>query len=236
MALTQIDDDDGVRVVTMIDDANHNALSPGMVHALRTSFQLPASIRVVVLRGRGDSFSRGASAEVLADLHRGRIEPEELTLPRMLLRAETPVIAAMEGHAIGGGFVLGLAADVVLLARESRYGATFMDLGFTPGMGATCLLERAMSPLQAHEMLLSAEPKRGVDLTGRGFNGVLPRAEVWPRAMELARRLADKPREPLVLLKRALSQPWREAFDAAHAHETRMHARCFEKGTHADVG
>ncbi len=232
MGLIDIEDDEGVRVVTMRDPEHHNALTPDMADALEQAMRVPRQVRAVVLRGHGDSFSRGASAEVLEDLHTGRIRPNELTLPRALLNAEVPVIAAMEGHAIGGGFVLGLSADIVLVARESRYGATFMDLGFTPGMGATVLLERAMSVVQAHEMLLGAEPKRGSELSTHGFNAVLPRAEVWPHALELARRLADKPREALVLLKDALARPWRERFEAAHAHEARMHTACFEKGTH----
>ncbi|MCR9161394.1 MAG: polyketide synthase [Nannocystaceae bacterium] len=231
MGLIDIEDDDGVRVITMLDVEHANALTPAMARALETAMQAPQSVRAIVLRGRGECFSRGASEDVLRGLHAGDIAPAELTLPRALLGADVPVIAAMEGHAIGGGFVLGLAADMVLLARESRYGATFMDLGFTPGMGATCLLERAMSPVQAYEMLLGAEPKRGATLSGHGFNAVLPRAEVWPRALELASRLADKPRRALVLLKDALAGPWRERFEAAHAHEARMHTTCFAEGT-----
>ena len=232
MELIEVEDDEGIRLITLRDPTRHNALTPEMADALERAMRVPDTIRVAVLRGHGGSFSRGASAEVLHDLHAGRIRPSELTLPRALLGAEIPVIAAMEGHAIGGGFVLGLSADIVLIARESRYGATFMDLGFTPGMGATHLLERAMSVVQAHEMLLGAEPKRGADLSGHGFNAVLPRSEVWPHALELARRLADKPREALVLLKGALARPWRDRFEAAHTHEARMHALCFEKGTH----
>ena len=53
--------------------------------------------------------------------------------------------AAGEPIKIGGGFALGLCADVILLARESRYGCTFMNLGFTPGMGTTSLLEHVLS-------------------------------------------------------------------------------------------
>jgi polyketide biosynthesis enoyl-CoA hydratase PksI len=236
MELITVDDDAGMRVVTMVDAVHHNALTHAMAAALTEALAVPEAVRVVVLRGRGESFSRGASKQVLEDLQGGAIDPDELTLPRALLGAEVPVIAAMEGHAIGGGFVLGLSADIVLLAQESRYGATFMDLGFTPGMGATSLLERVMSPLQAHEMLLTAEPKRGRQLQRHGFNGVLPRAEVWPYAMELAGRITEKPREAVVMLKDALSRRWRAAFEAAHAHEARMHTRCFEKGTHRDAG
>ncbi|MEZ4323408.1 MAG: polyketide synthase [Myxococcota bacterium] len=227
MALIAISDADGVRTVSMVDRAGRNALDGAMARALEGALAVPDGVHVVVLRGLEDVFCSGASPAVLEGLDRGVIDPGELVLPRAVLGADVPVIAAMEGHAIGGGFVLGLCADIVLIARESRYGATFMDLGFTPGMGATRLLERVMSPAQAHEMLLTGEPRRGRDLAGHGFNHVLPAREVWPRAMELALRLASTPLPALRMLKRTLSARWIEAFEGAHLEERAMHARCF---------
>ncbi|MCB9676332.1 MAG: enoyl-CoA hydratase/isomerase family protein [Alphaproteobacteria bacterium] len=227
MGLIDVSDVDGVRTVAMVDRAGANALDGAMARALEEALAVPEGVRVVVLRGLDDVFCSGASPAVIEGLGRGEIDPGELVLPRAVLGAAVPVIAAMEGHAIGGGFVLGLCADIVLISQEARYGATFMSLGFTPGMGATRLLERVMSPAQAHEMLLTGEPRRGRDLVGHGFNHVLPRAEVWPRAMELALRLADEPREALTMLKQALSARWLRHFEAAHTVERSMHARCF---------
>ncbi|GAB1646574.1 polyketide synthase [Krasilnikovia sp. MM14-A1259] len=227
MALIDIRDDRGVRVVHLVDSAGGNALDHAMVEALRDACAIDDEVRVIVLRGLTGVFSRGASDDVLRDLVGGVTKPSELNLPRALLGVEVPLIAAMEGHAIGGGLILGLCADIVLIARESRYGTTFVNHGFTPGMGATRLLERVMSPVMAHEMLLTGEPRRGVDLVAHGFNYVLPRSEAWPRAREIALRLADQPRTPLTLLKRELSRPWLAAFDDAHRVETEMHAVCF---------
>src|SRR5581483_7175690 len=105
-------------------------------------------------------------------------------LPKYLLDFPLPVIAAMEGHAVGGGFALGLCADIVVVATESRYGATFMNMGFTPGMGTTRLLEHVLSPAMAAEMLFTGEHKKGSFFEGRC--AVLPRAELLAHAMSIA--------------------------------------------------
>lgn len=228
MGLIETTDRDGVRIVALRDEAGQNALDRPMVEALTDALAVPESVRAVVLRGAPEVFSRGASPRVLAQLEEGEIAPTELTLPRAVLGVEVPVVAAMEGHAIGGGLALGLCADVVVLAEESRYGATFVDLGFTPGMGMTRLLERVMSPLMAHELLLGGEPRRGRDLRHVGFNHVVPRREVWPRALEIADRFAEKRRSVLTMLKAELARPWRRAFEEAREAEAEMHARCFE--------
>jgi len=134
------------------------------------------------------------------------------------------VISAMEGHAIGGGLALGLSCDLVVLARESRYGASFMNMGFTPGMGSTRLLEWALSPALVAELLFTGATKRGRELEGRaGVNAVVPRAEVMARALDLAERIAEKPRSALTLLKRTLSLPRRRAFEESLTLESFMH-------------
>ena len=90
------------------------------------------------------------------------------------------------------------------------------------------LLEHVATPAVAHEMLLSGEPKKGSWLAARGvFNDVLPRAEVMPRALAVARRIADKPRLSLELLRRALTLPRRRAFETTYTMESMMHRLSF---------
>ncbi len=226
MGLIDIRDDGPVRWVRLAD-GRHNALTEPMVAAITDALELPGATRVVVLAGTRAIFCSGADPDVLAGLTAGAVEPTELVLPRVVLGAEVPVVAAMTGHAIGGGLVLGLCADVVLFAAESRYGATFMNHGFTPGMGATRLLEKVMRPALAHELLLGGEPWRGAALARHGVANVWLRNEVETRAEELAWRIADKPRSAVVRLKRELARPWQEAFEAAHPVEARMHRACF---------
>jgi polyketide biosynthesis enoyl-CoA hydratase PksI len=217
---------DGIAHVTLADPATANALGEPMVHALQDAFATidrDSELRVVVLSGEGDTFSSGAPRELLLRLSRGEVRPTDILLPKLLLDCAVPVVAAMAGHATGGGFALGLAADIVLIAEESRYGFTFMNLGFTPGMGTTRLCEHVLSPAIAHELLYTGELRRGSRFTGTGINHVLPRQQVESTALDLAARIADKPRLALAALKRTLSEPRRRAFERSITDESFMH-------------
>lgn len=218
--------DDGVTEVRLDDPATGNALSEAMVAAIGSAVTAAAAAtdcHVVLLTGTGDTFSSGAPAALLAQLAQGERHPSDIRLPRVLLDCPVPVIAAMAGHAVGGGFALGLAADLVCLARESRYGFTFMNMGFTPGMGTTTLASHVLTPAVAHELLYSGELRRGDAFSGTGVNVVAARADVVPRARDLARRIAEKPRPALEALKRTLSLPRRQAFEQALTLESLMH-------------
>ena len=221
----------GVGVVAMVDAEGKNAMSERFVHELLGALSAAtawAPLRVVLLQGLPEIFSSGASMEMLRALCQGGVAPTDILLAKAVLDVPVPVIAAMEGHGVGGGLALGLAADIVMIARESRYGATFMNMGFTPGMGMTRLLQHVVSPAIAAELLFSGELKKGSWFEGRsGFNAILPRAEVLPRARDLAARIADKPRPSLELLKRTLSIGRRQAFEETHTLESLMHMLSF---------
>lgn len=217
---------DGVAEITLADPATGNALSEAMVHAIGAAFEAAGrdrSTRVIVLTADGDSFSSGAPAALLSALADGRLQPVDIRLPRVLLDCPVPVVAAMDGHAVGGGFALGLAADLVVLAHECRYGFTFMNMGFTPGMGTTAMAEHVLSPAVAHELLYTGELRRGDAFVGTGVNAVRPRGVVRAHAHDLAARIAEKPRAALEILKRTLTLPRRRAFDAALTLESLMH-------------
>lgn len=151
----------------------------------------------------------------------GQLKPTELTLPRVLLGIPLPVIAAMEGHAVGGGFALGLCADLIVISESSRYGCNFMNMGFTPCMGATKLLENVLSPVVAHELLYTGELRKGRDFEKHAaFNAILPKEKVLAKAMAIART-------SLALLKSALSLPKRRCFEETITLETMMHQVSF---------
>ena len=218
--------DDGVTEIRLDDPATGNALGEAMVHALTRAFADAAAssaCHAIVLTGAGDTFSSGAPSDLLTKLARGERHPADIRLPRVLLDCPVPVIAAMAGHAVGGGFALGLAADLVCLGRESRYGFTFMNMGFTPGMGTTALATHALPAAIAHELLYTGELRRGDAFAGTGPNLVVPRAEVEARARDLATRIAEKPRGALEALKRTLSLPRRQALEQALTLESLMH-------------
>lgn len=221
---------DGVAALVLADPGSSNALGVEMVHALQDAFAAidrSADLRAVVLSGEGETFSSGAPQALLLRLAAGELRPTDIVLPKLLLDCAVPVIAAMAGHATGGGFALGLAADIVLLGEESRYGFTFMNMGFTPGMGTTRLCEHVLSPAVAHELLYTGELRRGSRFSNTGINHVLPRRDVDAAALDIAARIADKPRHSVSALKRTLSLPRRRAFEVSITQESLMHELTF---------
>jgi len=221
---------DGIAAVVLADPGSSNALGVEMVHALQDAFAAidrNNELRVVVLSAEGDTFSSGAPRALLLQLAAGDLRPTDIVLPKLLLDCAVPVIAAMAGHATGGGFALGLAADILLLGEESRYGFTFMNMGFTPGMGTTRLCEHVLSTAVAHELLYTGELRRGSRFSATGINHVLPRRDVDAAAMDIAARIADKPRQSVSALKRTLSLPRRRAFEVSITQESLMHQLTF---------
>ena len=225
---------EGVAILRMQDEQGRNALSEGMVHALEALLDAVANrddVKVMIVAGLPEYFSSGASREVLLKLSESKIEPGDLLLPRRFLSIPIPTIAAMEGHALGGGLALGICCDIVMIARESRYGCPFMNFGFTPGMGTTRLLEHVVSPAIAHEMLFTGRSFKGSHFEGRSaFNDIGPRADLWRKAMDSAERIAEKPRSALVLLKEHLASARIRVYEEALRAEAAMHRKTFTEG------
>lgn len=225
--------EDGISEVAMVDAAGKNAFSEPFVAQLLSGLNelgRDAQTKVVVVTGLPDVFCSGAPRGLLMKLSRGEFVPSDIVLSKAILDLPVPVISAMEGHATGGGLALGLCADIVVLSRESRYGASFMNMGFTPGMGITRLLEHVLSRAMAHELLYTGEFRRGSAFETRsGVNYVLTRAEVRSKAFDLAAHIAEKPRVALETLKRILSLGRRQAFEETRTTEAMMHEISFSQ-------
>ena len=184
------------------------------------------SVRAVVVGGGARHFCMGAARATLTAPDAGaRLSRLTHALPRLLLAIPVPAVAAMAGHAVGGGFALGLWCDVAILADESLYGANFVTLGFTPGMGSTVVVEEALGAHLARELLFTGRLVKGREL--RGSITVCPRAEVEARAGALAQEMAAAPRAALVLLKQTLARRRLAQFEVALAEEDALHASLF---------
>lgn len=185
--------------------------------------------KVLVLQGLQEVFCGGAEKQTLLDLCDGKAAVIDLVLSERLIEAPFPVIAAVEGHAMGGGLVVALCCDIVVAARESRYGAVFMSMGFTPGMGCTTLLSELVGAFIANEMMFTGKRFRGSELEGRGthINYILPRGEVLPKARDIALQIADKNIQSVYLLKYALSARKKKLLVDARLQEDLMHRISF---------
>lgn len=223
----------GIVQLTMQDREHKNTFSAELIGALIEAFQgikNDARYRVVILTGYDTYFCSGGTQEALTMLHEGKGKFSDTNLYSLPLECAIPVVAAMQGHGIGGGFVFGLFADFVVLSRESVYTTNFMKYGFTPGMGATYVVPQKLGISLAQEMLLSARNFRGEELARRGAPfPVLPRIEVLPHAQQLARDIAEKPRQSLITLKSHLVRASREQLPAVIEQEIAMHEVTFHQ-------
>lgn len=223
----------GIVQLRMQDRVHKNTFTNELIEGLTLAFErveAEGRCKAVILTGYDSYFSSGGTQEGLRDLFDGKFKFTDKDLYSLPLNCPVPVIAAMQGHGIGGGFVMGLFADFVVLARESVYTANFMKYGFTPGMGSTFILPKKLGLSIAEEMMLTAGTYRGEELQRRGVPfPVLPREAVLPHALEIARNLAEKPRISLVTLKGHLVAPLKEALPSFIEQEIAMHALTFHQ-------
>jgi polyketide biosynthesis enoyl-CoA hydratase PksI len=225
--------EDGIVEVRLDDESGGNHLTQelcdGLIATLEELTGRP-DVKVLILSGTPDVFCAGAPRDLLESLADGSLgrHVRDLDLPARLVGFPVPTIAAMEGHAVGGGLAIALCCDLRVAALSKRYGFNFTDLGFTPGMGTTALAPMLAGHALGAEMLMTAKLYKGRELAGSGLlNAVVEGGEVMGTALDLARRLADKPRHVLELLKRTLAAPRLVAVQEAMANEHRMHEACF---------
>lgn len=221
----------GIHLIRMQDRESKNTFSAELSVGLIDAFEKVAArddLSVVVLTGYDSYFASGGTKQGLLTLQSGQGSFADINLYGLALDCEIPVVSAMQGHGIGGGFVMGLYADFVVMGLESVYTTNFMKYGFTPGMGATYIMEKKLGTPLATEMLIAADSFRGATLKERGIPfPVLPRRDVMAYSMALARQIADKPRNALIALKRHLVRDMREELPAYIRKEVEMHEQTF---------
>jgi len=229
--------DPSIVIITMQDKVNKNTFTNELLAGLLEAFdrvEKSQSYKVVILTGYENYFASGGTQEGLIAIQESKAKFSDTlngkSMYSMALDCKIPVISAMQGHGIGGGFAMGLFADFVLLSRESFYTANFMKYGFTPGFGATFILPEKLGFALAEEMMLNAGSYRGADLEKRGIPfRVLPREEVLEQAIDLARQIAEKPRYSLITLKDHLVSSLREKLPKVIEQETVMHDKTFHQ-------
>lgn len=228
---------EGVVVISMQEREEKNMFSQALVSGLREVFahieQTP-TYKVVVLSGYDSYFATGGTRETLLAIQEGRVEFTDETVFQLPLDCPLPVVAAIQGHGVGGGWSFGMFADLVLLSKESRYLSPYMDYGFTPGAGATLVFPKKIGYDLARETLLGAQQISGHTLQERRAPlQVLPRHAVVSTAIELAKSMARHPRTTLINLKRLWTHALRGACEDTYRREVDMHQRTFVKNTDA---
>ncbi|WP_313918336.1 polyketide synthase [Tahibacter sp.] len=217
--------------LTLNDRVNKNTFSSELSIGLMQAFahiRANDAYKAVIMTGYDTYFCSGGTQQGLVALNDGKMRFTDNAVFSLPLTCPVPVIAAMQGHGIGGGFIFGLFADYVILARESIYNVNCMRYGFTPGFGSTLVLPERLGLPLATEILTTGRNYRGAELQQRGISfPVVARALVLEQALALARNLAEKPRISLVLLKQRLNARLNRELAEAVDAELRMHETTF---------
>lgn len=227
-----------IAYVCMEDRQYRNTFSIQFVEGLKKVFKEidgNPEVKVVIVHGYDNYFSCGGTQEELLGLYAGvaktgeeKVQFNDLNFHDILLKCKVPVIAAMQGHALGGGLAFGCFADIIILAEEALYSAIFMKYGFTPGMGATYIIPKKFGESLGTEMLYLAKNYNGRELKERGAQvKIVRKNEVLNVATEVAEELADKPLLSLKVLKEHLTTPIFKELPAFIDAELKMHEITF---------
>lgn len=207
----------GVATITLHRPDKLNAYTPSMGDEVVAAFarcRADEAVRAVVLTGAGRAFCAGVDLEHLQAHQAGahaakgpKLGEEDFLrrLPLELLGFPKPVIAAINGPAIGVGVTMVLPCDVRIAAEGAKLGLTFAKLGLLPGLGSTHLLPRLVGMAKALELVLTARVVTAFEAAEIGLvNRVVGNDELLPAAHELARAMAQHRPEVLAAAKAAL--------------------------------
>ncbi len=206
-----------------------NAYSDAMVRSLVAAFDLAQTdheIRAIVLTGAGKAFSAGGDLKAMRDRSgmfagdaaalRRRYIAGIQQIPRRIARCDKPIIAAVNGAAIGAGLDLACMCDIRVAAAGAKLGSTFVKVGLVPGDGGAYFLARTIGFARALELVLTgrvltAEEGLAIGLVHR----VVPADEVVAAAHSTAREIAALPPIAVSLTKQAAYRSWGASLEQA---------------------
>ncbi len=189
---------DGVVLLRLQRPQVRNALNLELRRALAATFtemDTRADVRCIVITGDDKAFCAGADLREYVDADAAEVLSRRMDLLWGAIASCTkPVVAAVMGHALGGGCELAMHADIIVAGMSARFGQPEVRIGLIPGGGATQRLPRAVGKAAAMQMVLSGRPIDATRALALGLvSEVVPDDHVLDRAVELARDIAAQP-------------------------------------------
>jgi enoyl-CoA hydratase/carnithine racemase len=196
-----------------------NAMTSAMYVALADLFNEAAkneNTRVVLWHGAGDSFCAGNDVGDFLKNPPGPGESPQSRLMDALVNFDKPVVAAVQGAAIGGGTTMLTHCDFVYAGESTQFQMPFINLAVVPEFGSSYSVPARIGHLRAAELILLGIPFNAEHAEQLGLvTQVIADQDVLPKATETAGKLAAKPARALQASKRLLKQPFREQIRAA---------------------
>ena len=226
---------DAVAVLTIDRPKALNALNPEVLADLKAAFEAidQNTVRCVVLTGAGDkSFVAGADIGSMSTMTKAEGEAFGKLGNDVFLMIESfpiPVIAAVNGFALGGGNELAMSCDIRICSDNAVFGQPEVGLGITPGFGGTQRLARLVGMGMAKQLVYSALNIKADEAYRIGLvNAVYPQAELMENVLKLAGKIAKNAPIAVRNCKRAINEGMQVDMDQAIVIEEKLFGSCFE--------
>ncbi len=226
---------DKVGIITINRPKALNALNSQVLSEIKEAFESVdlEKVRCIVLTGAGEkSFVAGADIAQMSELTKEEGEKFGKLGNDIFLYIEKfpiPVIAAVNGFALGGGCELSMSCDFRICSENAVFGQPEVGLGITPGFGGTQRLARLVGPGMAKELIYSAKNIKADEAYRIGLvNHVYPLAELKNEALKLAMTIAKKAPIAVRNCKKAVNDGLQTDIDGAVEIEEKLFGACFE--------
>ncbi len=239
-----------IAVLTLNRPQTRNALSgEAMFAAFESCFaglNADTGVRVAILTGAGTAFCSGGNVAEMRD-RTGMFGggAQEITegyrmgiqrIPRAFQTLEVPIIAAVNGPAIGAGCDLASMCDIRIAASNARFAESFVKLGIIPGDGGCWLLPRIVGLSKAAELALTGDTITADEALRIGLvSQVVPAGELMAAALELAGRMAVNPPQVLRWTKQLLRQAQSQTLDQALAEAGKLQGLAHQTADHREA-
>lgn len=240
MAFVKTEVQGAVEIITIDRPKALNALNPEVLADLKAAFETvdQNAIRCIILTGEGEkSFVAGADIGSMSTMTKAEGEAFGKLGNDIFLFIESfpiPVIAAVNGFALGGGNELAMSCDIRLCSENAVFGQPEVGLGITPGFGGTQRLARLVGMGMAKQLVYSALNIDAQEALRIGLvNAVYPQAELMENALKLANRIARNAPIAVRNCKKAINEGMQVSISEGVAIEEKLFGDCFE--THDQV-
>ena len=240
MSFVNVDLQGAVAVLTIDRPKALNALNPEVLADLKAAFEGidQNAVRCVVLTGAGDkSFVAGADIGSMSTMTKAEGEAFGKLGNDIFLMIEgfpLPVIAAVNGFALGGGCEISMSCDIRICSDNAMFGQPEVGLGITPGFGGTQRLARLVGMGMAKQLLYTARNIDAAEALRIGLvNAVIPQAELLDAALKMAGQIAKNAPIAVRACKKAVNEGMQVSIDKAVEIEEKLFGDCFE--THDQV-
>ena len=218
---------DKISLITLNRPAALNSLCAQLVEELVDALKdcdKDPNVSAIVLTGNNKAFCAGADIKEMSDLTQAQAYKADLLgKTHEVSKTRKPIIAAVNGYALGGGCELAMMCDIILAGDKARFGQPEIKIGTIPGLGGSQRLTRYIGKSRAMEMVLTGDLMNATEAAQRGLvSRVVPEDKLLDEAVELAKKIAGFSQPVVMMAKEAVNAAYETTLQSGLKFEFRL--------------